>query len=85
MSITSPNVGRACPRFDRGPLYLDAAFRECSGPPMWRQTPKIVVLSAIGLLVMIFYYTQWNAAPPSAGSKGPGVVYINPGYGTGSR
>ena len=51
---------------------------------MWRQIPKIVVLSALGLLMLTVYYTQWNAAPP-AGSKGPGVVYINPGFGTGSR
>ena len=58
---------------------------------MWRYTPKLVVLAAIGLLVLMFYYTQSNApsplAPPpaAANGKGPGVVYINPGFGTGSR
>jgi hypothetical protein len=54
---------------------------------MWRHTPKIVVLAAIGVLMLIFYVTRWNApAPqPAAGGKGPGVVYINPGFGSGSR
>jgi hypothetical protein len=56
---------------------------------MWRHTPKIVVLAAIGLLVLIFYYTQSNApsspAPPPASGKGPGVVYINPGFGSSGR
>ena len=51
---------------------------------MWRHIPKIVVLSAIGLLVLTVYFMQWNAAPPPSG-KGPGVVYINPGFGSGNR
>jgi hypothetical protein len=56
---------------------------------MWRHTPKIVVLAAIGVLMLIFYVTQSDApappAPPPAGGKGPGVVYINPGFGSGGR
>jgi hypothetical protein len=57
---------------------------------MWRHTPKIVVLAAIGALMLIFYVTQWSAAPtppapPPRGGKGPGVVYINPGFGSGNR
>jgi hypothetical protein len=47
---------------------------------MWRHIPKIVVLSAIGLLVLTVYFTQWNGAP--AGEKGPPVVYIDQGFGT---
>lgn len=52
---------------------------------MWRYTPKIVVLAAIGLLMLIFYVTQESAPPTSAGKGGPGVVYINQGVGTGTR
>ena len=51
---------------------------------MWRHIPKIVVLSAIGLLVLTVYFTQRNAAPPIRG-KESGVVYINPGVGSGGR
>ena len=50
---------------------------------MWRHIPKIVVLSAIGLLVVTYYLTQWNGAP--ARGTAPNVVYINQGVGTGSR
>ena len=50
---------------------------------MWRHTPKIVVLSAIGLLVAIYYVTQWNRAP--AAGRAPTVVYINQGVGSGGR
>jgi len=50
---------------------------------MWRHIPKIVVLSAIGLMVLTFYFTRWNGAP--APGKAPNVVYINPGAGTGDR
>ena len=56
---------------------------------MWRHIPKIVVLAAMGVLMLIFYVTQRSAptspAPPLAGAKGPGVVYINPGFNSGSR
>ena len=47
--------------------------------------PKIVVLSAIGLLVLALYFTQWNAGPACAPARRPAVVYINQGVGTGSR
>ena len=47
---------------------------------MWRHIPKIVVLSAIGLLVLTVYFTQWNGAP--AREKAPPVVYIDQGFGT---
>ena len=53
---------------------------------MWRHIPKITVLAAIGLMMLIFYVTQWNRAPaPGSGKAAPNVVYINPGAGTGSR
>ena len=56
---------------------------------MWRHTPKIVVLAAIGVLMLTFYVTQrsapTSAPPPPVGGKGPGVVYINPSFGSGSR
>jgi hypothetical protein len=51
---------------------------------MWRHIPKIVVLSAIGLMVLVFYFTRWNSAP-APGSAAPNVVYINPGAGAGER
>lgn len=44
---------------------------------MWRHIPKIVVLSAIGVMVLTFYFTQWNSAP--ARVQAPNVVYINQG------
>jgi hypothetical protein len=50
---------------------------------MWRHIPKIVVLSAIGLLVLTVYFTQRNGTPPRA--QAPNVVYINQGAGTGGR
>ena len=52
---------------------------------MWRHIPKIVVLSAIGLLVVVYYVTRPNssAAPPRA--EVPNVVYINQGVGNGGR
>lgn len=50
---------------------------------MWRYIPKIVVLSAIGLLVLTVYFTQWSAAPPRG--QAPNVVYINQGVGSGGR
>ena len=46
---------------------------------MWRHIPKIVVLSAIGLMMLTFYFTQWNGAP--ARGSAPNVVYINQGVG----
>jgi hypothetical protein len=46
---------------------------------MWRHIPKIVVLSAIGLLVLTVYFTQWSGAP--AREKAPPVVYVNQGFG----
>ena len=51
---------------------------------MWRHIPKIVVLSAIGVMVLIVYFTQWNM-PPASGKAAPTVVYINQGVGTGGR
>jgi len=51
---------------------------------MWRHIPKITVLAAIGLMMLIFYVTQWNRAPtPGSGKTAPNVVYINQGVGTG--
>ena len=53
---------------------------------MWRHIPKITVLAAIGLMVLIFYVTQWNRAPaPGSGKAPPTVVYINQGVGTAGR
>jgi glucose dehydrogenase len=52
---------------------------------MWRHIPKITVLAAIGLMVLIFYVTRWNQAPAPAGKAAPTVVYINQGVGTGGR
>ena len=50
---------------------------------MWRHIPKITVLAAIGLMVLIYYVTQWNGAPaPASGKAAPSVVYINQGVGT---
>ena len=47
---------------------------------MWRHIPKITVLAAIGLMVLIFYVTQWNRAPAvGSGKAPPTVVYINQG------
>lgn len=51
---------------------------------MWRHIPKIVVLSAIGLMVVTYYFTQWNGAP-APGRAAPTVVYINQGVGSGGR
>ncbi len=50
---------------------------------MWRHIPKIVVLSAIGVLVLTYYFTQWNGAPGRGAA--PNVVYINQGVGSGGR
>ena len=52
---------------------------------MWKHIPKIVVLSAIGLLVVTYYVTRpsRSAAPPHA--EAPNVVYINQGVGNGGR
>jgi hypothetical protein len=49
---------------------------------MWRHIPKIVVLSAMGLMVLVFYFTR-SGAP--SGAQAPNVVYINQGVGTGGR
>lgn len=49
---------------------------------MWRHIPKIVVLSAIGLLVVIYYVTQSTRTP--APSRAPTVVYINQDVGAGA-
>jgi hypothetical protein len=46
---------------------------------MWRHIPKITVLAAIGLMVLIFYVTRWNQAPTPTGKAAPSVVYINQG------
>jgi hypothetical protein len=51
---------------------------------MWRHIPKIVVLSAIGLMVLTVYFTQSNRTP-APGPAAPNVVYINQGVGTGGR
>ena len=51
---------------------------------MWRHIPKITVLAAIGLLVLIFYVTRWNQAPAPGKAAAPTVVYINQGMGTGT-
>ena len=51
---------------------------------MWRHIPKITVLAAIGLMVLIFYVTQWNRAPAAPGKAAPTVVYINQGVGAGT-
>ena len=52
---------------------------------MWRHIPKITVLAAIGLMVLIFYVTQWNRAPAAGQKAAPTVVYINQGVGSGGR
>jgi glucose dehydrogenase len=49
---------------------------------MWRHIPKITVLSAIGLMVLIFYVTRWNQTPAPVKAAAPNVVYINQGVGT---
>ncbi len=50
---------------------------------MWRHIPKIVVLSAIGLMVLTYYVTRSVSPPPA--SSAPNVVYINQGVGSGGR
>jgi hypothetical protein len=50
---------------------------------MWRHIPKIVVLSAIGVMVVTYYVTQGTGAP--ARGTAPNVVYINQGVGSGGR
>lgn len=52
---------------------------------MWRHIPKFTVLAAIGLMVLIFYVTQWNQTPAPAGKAAPTVIYLNQSVGTGSR
>lgn len=49
---------------------------------MWRHIPKITVLAAIGLMVLIFYVTRWNQTPAPSKATAPTVVYINQGVGT---
>jgi hypothetical protein len=51
---------------------------------MWRHIPKIVVLSAIGVMVLTFYFTQWNGSP-ARGGQPPNVVYINQGVSSAGR
>jgi hypothetical protein len=61
---------------------LPLTRRRSSAPVvrMWRHIPKITVLAAIGLMVLIFYVTRWNQAPaPGSGKAAPSVVYINQG------
>ena len=56
---------------------LDAATAQCSGPGMYRHIPKLVVLSAIGLIILVIYSTQSRGpAAPAA----PNVVYVNPNF-----
>ena len=43
---------------------------------MWWHIPKITVLAAIGLMMLIFYVTQWNRAPAPAG-KAPNAEFFN--------
>ena len=62
---------------------MTAGSPECSGDRMWRYIPKIVVLSAIGVMVLVVYFTQWSGGP--AGGQAPNVVYINQGVGTQGR
>ena len=52
---------------------------------MWRHIPKIVVLSAIGLLVLTYYFTRGTGNEAGASGQAPNVVYINQGVGAGSR
>ena len=61
---------------------LDAGVHGCFGPlRMWRHIPKITVLAAIGLMVLIFYVTRWNSTPAPGQKAAPTVVYINQGVG----
>lgn len=50
---------------------------------MWRHIPKITVLAAIGVMVLVYYVTQWNRPPAPAGKAAPTVVYINQSVGAG--
>ena len=52
---------------------------------MWRHIPKIVVLSAIGLMVLVFYFTRGSGNEARAPGQAPTVVYINQGVGSGGR
>jgi hypothetical protein len=52
---------------------------------MWPHIPKIVVLSAIGLLVVTYYVTRGSSVAAPSPAQAPSVVYINQGVGTGSR
>lgn len=52
---------------------------------MWRHIPKIVVLSAIGLLMVTYYVTRGSPPPAQDRRQGPGVVYINPDFGAANR
>jgi len=45
---------------------------------MYRHIPKLVVLSAIGLLVLAVYLTQVRG---TSGPAPPSVVYIDQGFG----
>jgi hypothetical protein len=46
---------------------------------MYRHIPKLVVLSAIGLIILVIYSTQSRGpAAPAA----PNVVYVNPNFGS---
>ena len=47
---------------------------------MYRATPKIIVLLAIGLVVGAIYYVTRSGQ--SAGPHDPGIVYIDTGIGT---
>jgi len=44
---------------------------------MWRHIPKLVVLSGIGLIVLVIYFTQ-SRGP--AAPAGPNVIYVNPNF-----
>ena len=57
----------------------------CSGQRMWRHIPKIVVLSAIGLMVLVFYFTRGSGNEARAPGQAPTVVYINQGVGNAGR
>jgi len=52
---------------------------------MWRHIPKIVVLSAIGLMVLVFYFTRGSGNDARPPGQAPTVVYINQGVGNGGR
>jgi len=46
---------------------------------IYRHIPKLVVLSAIGLIVFAIYMSQRPAPPAPAG---PNVIYVDPNFGS---